>query len=415
MPLLMTSTSQGAAPTVLKAGATTFHVIGTAHVSARSVAQVEALIAELRPDLVCVELCPARWKSLGSDAPFADLDVGKVIGDGRALPFLASLVLTAYQRRIGASLGVLPGAELLAAVKTAREVGADVALIDRDVAITLKRTWANVSGKRRVQLLTSLFVGEKDDDTTLGGEITTESVEQLKEPKALSDMLSELARVMPEIKGPLVDERDLYLTSSMIDAAAHDASVPLAGARGEHVAPARTVVTVVGAAHVPGMTAAFEHPLTTSERAGLDRVAPKSLLRKALPWIGPLLFALAMFLHPVLAMHWVRVWSIPIAISSGLFTLFAGGHIVTIVASVVLAPVATLLPPLGAGRTVGLVQHAVTRASSRDRNQLLDDMQTWRGFRSNSIARIFAVSAAAGIGATLGATIATIWLAVALI
>ena len=284
------------------------------------------------------------------------------------------------------------------------------------MAITLKRTWANISGKRRVQLLTSLFVGEKHDgDTTLGGEITTESVEQLKEPKALSDMLAELARVMPEIKGPLVDERDQYLTSSMIDAAAHHPSVPVAFERGAQTAPAQTVVTVVGAAHVPGMTAAFEHPLNSGERANLDRIAPKSLLRKTLPWVAPLVFFSAMVLHRALAMHWLRVWSIPVAIVSALLTLLAGGHIATVLAAVVLAPIATLLPPIGAGRAVGLVQNVVTRSSPRDRNELLDDMQTWRGFRGNSIARTLAVTAAADIGAIIGAVFATIWIAIALL
>src|SRR5262249_14068403 len=35
---------------------TTYHVIGTAHVSQRSVDEVRAAIAEIRPEVVCVEL-----------------------------------------------------------------------------------------------------------------------------------------------------------------------------------------------------------------------------------------------------------------------------------------------------------------------------------------------------------------------
>ena len=42
--------------TVLTDGGTTYHVVGTAHVSERSVAEVREVIHRLKPDVVCVEL-----------------------------------------------------------------------------------------------------------------------------------------------------------------------------------------------------------------------------------------------------------------------------------------------------------------------------------------------------------------------
>src|SRR6185312_5235107 len=104
-----------------------------------------------------------------------------------------------------------------------------------------------------------------------GEGVTAETVENLKEPKALSEMLTELGKQVPEIKGPLVDERDQYLASKMRDA-------------GEGK---QTVVAVVGAAHVPGITAQLDRPI---DRAQLETVPPPSLWWRIGKWAVPLAF-----------------------------------------------------------------------------------------------------------------------------
>src|SRR5205814_6875734 len=104
------------------------------------------------PDVVCVELAKTRFGAPTNGRAFRDLDVFKVIREGRTLYLLAHLALASYQRRIGASLGVKPGAELLAAVEAARDKGLPVELIDRDINITLKRTWRNLGLWKRAML-----------------------------------------------------------------------------------------------------------------------------------------------------------------------------------------------------------------------------------------------------------------------
>jgi pheromone shutdown-related protein TraB len=250
----------------------TYYLVGTAHVSQRSVDEVKAVIDRVKPDVVCVELDQARHDALTKDSAFRDLDVFKVVREGKTLYLLAHLALASYQRRIGASLGVRPGAELLAAVRAARERGLPVELIDRDINITLKRTWKNLGLWKRSVLLSSLLVGWDDDGK--GDPITEESVEDLKEPKALSEMLTELSRAIPQVKGPLIDERDRYLASKTVDAG-----------RGK-----QRVVAVVGAAHVPGMKAHFGEPV---DRAELDKLPPPSLLWRAVKWLIPILFLAA--------------------------------------------------------------------------------------------------------------------------
>lgn len=119
-------------------------IVGTAHVSPRSVEEVTRVITRLVPDTVCVELDQARYEALVDDSRFRRLDLFQIIREKRVLFLLASLALSAYQRRIGERMGVRPGAELLAAVEAARSVGAELVLADRDIQATLKRTWRSL-------------------------------------------------------------------------------------------------------------------------------------------------------------------------------------------------------------------------------------------------------------------------------
>src|SRR5690606_31528412 len=132
-------------------------LIGTAHVSKRSVDEVRRVILEERPDTVCVELDAGRYKMLMDKSVWQKLDVFQVIRQKRVLFLLSSLALGAYQRRMGEKLGVSPGAELLAGVEAAEEVGAEVVLADRDVQATLKRTWANLSFWDKIQMSSGLI------------------------------------------------------------------------------------------------------------------------------------------------------------------------------------------------------------------------------------------------------------------
>jgi pheromone shutdown-related protein TraB len=381
--------------TTLEHEGTTYFVIGTAHVSQRSVDEVRHVIEEVKPDLVCVELCKPRYDALTKDSAFRDLDVFKVVREGKTLYLLAHLALSSYQRRIGASLGVKPGAELLAAVKTANEQGIPVELIDRDINITLKRTWANLGLWKRSMLLSSLMVGWETDDKNEA--VTEQTVEDLKEPKALSEMLTELGKAVPEVKGPLVDERDQYLSSKMTDAGSGK----------------RKVVAVVGAAHVPGMTQQIGKPI---DRASLDKLPPPSLLWQILKWGIPLVFIVA------LIWGWQRsdttslsemmlAWILPTSIGAGALTLIAGGSIFSVISALVVAPVAAIHPLLGTGMVVGVVEAWRRRPSVADCERLPDDVQSLRGFWRNPVTRILLIAVASGIGTAVGFWVGVGWVA----
>jgi pheromone shutdown-related protein TraB len=375
---------------------TTYYVIGTAHVSQKSVDDVRAVIDAVKPDVVAVELDKTRHEALTKDSAFRDLDVFKVVREGRTLYLLAHLALSSYQRRIGQSLGVKPGAELLAAVKLAENRNIPVALIDRDINITLKRTWKNLGLWKRSMLMSSLIFGFDDDDDE-GEAVTEKTVEDLKEPKALSEMLTELGRAVPQIKGPLIDERDQYLAHKAIEAGAGK----------------RKVVAVVGAAHVPGMKANWGQPI---DLAKLETVPGPSLVWRIIKWAVPILFLAA------LVWGWQRsstttftemmlAWILPTSIGAGSLTMLAGGSILSILTALVVAPVAAIHPLLGTGMVVGVVEAWRRKPNVADCERLPDDIQTLKGFWRNPVTRILLIAVASGIGTAVGFWVGVGWVA----
>lgn len=387
-----------ASVTELVHGGTTYYLVGTAHVSQRSVDEVRAVIAQIEPDVVCVELDKARHEALTKDSAFRDLDVFKVVREGRGLYLLAHLALSSYQRRIGATLGVKPGAELLAATEAAKARAIPVELIDRDINITLKRTWRNLGLWKRSQLLTSLVVGwEDDDDKEEAPRPIGEQIEELKEPEALSQMLAKLGAKVPEIKGPLIDERDQYLASRLVEAGAGK----------------KKVVAVVGAAHVPGMVPQIGQSI---DRAKLDAIPPPSLVWTIIKWLVPLLFIAAL----IYGWKWsesssfaelMLAWILPTSIGAGGLTLLAGGSPFSVLSALLVAPIAAIHPLLGTGMVVGVVEAWRRKPSVADCERLPEDIQSLRGFWKNPVTRILLIAVASGIGTAVGFWIGVGWVA----
>jgi pheromone shutdown protein TraB len=136
-------------------------VVGTAHVSADSVAEVEEVVAAEQPDVVAVELDEGRYRQLKGETP-DDLDAGDLLRGNTVFQFLAYWMLSYVQARLGERFDVTPGADMLAAVETAEEHGLDVALVDRDIQVTMQRFWRKLSGLEKLKLVGGLALGVTD-------------------------------------------------------------------------------------------------------------------------------------------------------------------------------------------------------------------------------------------------------------
>ncbi|UIO98993.1 TraB/GumN family protein [Halobaculum sp. CBA1158] len=136
-------------------------VVGTAHVSEASVREVEATVDEERPDVVAVELDEGRYRQMKGETP-DDLDAGDLLRGNTVFQFLAYWMLSYVQTRMGDRFDIEPGAELLAAVETAEDLGISVALVDRDIQTTIQRFWARLSLLEKLRMVGALAFGVTD-------------------------------------------------------------------------------------------------------------------------------------------------------------------------------------------------------------------------------------------------------------
>ena len=110
-------------------------------------------------------------------------------------------------------------------------------------------------------------------------------------------------------------------------------------------------------------------------------------------------------------LHLMLAWILPTSIAAGGGTLLAGGSLLATLCALVVSPFAALLPPLGTGMVVGVVEAAQRPPSVADRERLLDDLQSLRGARKNPVTRILVVALASGLGTVIGFWVGVGWVA----
>ena len=76
-------------------------------------------------------------------------------------------------RKIGVDVGVEPGAEMKAAIQEAEQRGIQVALVDRDIRLTLLRFWQSLGIFGKIKMFYALIISIAEVDNI--GEIDIES------------------------------------------------------------------------------------------------------------------------------------------------------------------------------------------------------------------------------------------------
>jgi pheromone shutdown-related protein TraB len=376
--------------TVVELEGKTVYVVGTAHVSKKSVEDVRAAVEAVRPDAVAIELCEPRYKGMRGKAAWRETNLFRVIKEKKATFLLAQLIMQSFYRRLGKKLETEPGAEMMAGADAAAECGARLELIDRRIDVTLKRVWRHLGFGQRCKLA-CLMVGAMFGDD----EISEEDVEQLKEGDQMAGMMEGMGKAFPQIKKRLIDERDVYLGEKL------------------RRVEGRRVVAVVGAGHVPGMVKAMheEHDL-----AELESLPPPGAWSKIWPWLIPVAVVALIawgFWHGGVqrGIDSVLIWTGVNAALAGLGALLALAHPLTILVAAVAAPFTSLNPTVAAGWVAGLAEAWLRPPKVGDFEKLPEDMETVGRFIRNPVVRILLVVVLTNLGSTLGTAVAIPWIA----
>lgn len=365
-------------------------LVGTAHVSKDSVREVQETIARVKPAVVAVELDENRRKALVDKKGFEETPITDLLRSGRSSFILAQTLLASYQRRMGAKEGVEPGAEMLAALVSAEAEGARVALVDRDIGITLRRAYGLMTMREKLRLTWELF------KSVLGAEDEQQlEVRDMLQEDVLSAMMAELALMAPTVASVLIHERDAYLAANI-----HEAS------KDGHV------VAVLGAGHLKGVEQHLRAPAAIPPKAPLEVVPRKRFpLGKVIGWalilsiVGFLLYGLYV---GITSGNFDKLLSNTLAYvlitgtSSAVGALLAGAHILSILTAFVAAPFTILHPTLAAGWFSGLVEARFRTPTVKDFHEV-SKLQSLREMWRNRLMRVLFVAAFTNIGAMIGA------------
>ncbi|MBU1648754.1 MAG: TraB/GumN family protein [Proteobacteria bacterium] len=361
----------------------TILLVGTAHISQESVALVQEVIQQERPDGVCIELDEKRYQALTEKKRWQALDLKQIIKDKQLSTLMVNLLMASYQKKLGKQLGVKPGAELLAAAQFAKEQNIPITLCDRDVRITLRRAWKSTSLFKKGYLLTTLFASLLDKT-----EISEEKLAELKQKDVLSELMGEMGEILPNVKKVLIDERDIYLSEKI------------------KATSGNRLVAVVGAGHVAGIQKLF----AIDNSRILDKIStipPISKGWKIAGWSFPLLIigsiiAIGLQKGGADAGSNLLYWTLANGIPSAIGGMIALAHPLTILGAFVAAPITSLTPVIGAGYVAAFIQVMMAPPLVKEFETVGDDMGSVHGWWKNKLLRVFLVFVLTGLGSSLG-------------
>lgn len=286
-------------------------IVGTAHVSQQSIDDVRAAIEEFHPDVVAVELDPARYAALKKKAQAPSVDDLLEVKNFNTL--LVQWLLAYLQRKIGVDVGVEPGAEMKAAIEESEQRNIPVALVDRDIRLTLLRFWKSLGIIEKIKMLYVLIVSIAELDN-----VETIDIESLKQQSVIDAVMEEFRKFSPNGARALIDERDAFIAHQIL------------GLKNQR--PDGRILAVVGAGHMQGISIYLDKPETLPPLDSLTR-EPVSF-----PWgkaVGFTVTFLFVFLLAAIAFSGVGLyvllyalffWVIIHGVLSAGFTLAVGGH-----------------------------------------------------------------------------------------
>ncbi len=362
-------------------------LVGTAHVSQNSVDEVRQVIEEESPDRICLELDKGRYDSKTKESSYANMDLVKVFKEGKTFLLLANTALASFQKKMGTQTGSAPGEEILGAGKIATEKGIPFSLCDREIQVTLKRAWAKSNLWNKAKLIGTLLSSAFDKE-----EFKPEELEELKKSDTLQEMMNELAKELPGAKEALIDERDRYLATNIMEA------------------PGHKKVAVIGAGHANGIIKTIgklEKGELSKDFSDISQAPRPSKAGKIAGWAVPIAIIAIVVVVGFMqgfdqGLKYFVIWACTNSLTTVLFSILSYAHPLNWLVSAIAAPIAVLNPAIGVGIITGIAEAKLRKPKVKDFETISDDISTFKGWFKNRVLHAFTVFFATSIGSILG-------------
>ena len=204
-------------------------IIGTSHIAKESLEEVENAIEEKNPDIIAIELDKSRLYSLfKKPGKIRFYDIKRVGVKG----FIFSIIGAWAEKKLGSMVGVAPGSEMKRAVILAKEKGIQIALIDQDIEITLKRFSKSLTWREKWNFIVDIFKGFFSRKKELGFEF---DLSKVPSKKVIKQLIEKVRQRYPNIYRVLIEERNLVMAEN------------LKKVMGRH--PDKKILAIIGAGH----------------------------------------------------------------------------------------------------------------------------------------------------------------------
>jgi pheromone shutdown-related protein TraB len=205
-------------------------IIGTSHIAKQSIRDIHQAFAEDTPDIVCVELDRARFIGLfqkqDRNITLKDLKVG---GFG----FMFMLIGRWLQKKLGAQVGIVPGADMKSAVILAKKHKTKLYLIDLPIQRTLYKLSKEVSLWEKFRLVGHIIfspLSKKNREFSKQFNLNKVPTDDL-----INTIISDMRFKFPKLFKVLLDDRNEYMAKQL-----------------KHISkanPDKKILAIIGAGH----------------------------------------------------------------------------------------------------------------------------------------------------------------------
>lgn len=183
-------------------------VIGTSHISIQSIKEVENAIKKEKPDIIALELDKKRLYALLHKTKLSIYDIKKLGIKG----FFLNLVGSYIEKKLGKIVNVAPGSEMKLAIKLAKKYRLNLALIDQDISITLKKLGSDITWKEKFRFIKEIIKSFifRDSDVKIKLDLT-----KVPSKKLINTLIKKVREDYPNLYRVLIEERNVIMAKNL--------------------------------------------------------------------------------------------------------------------------------------------------------------------------------------------------------
>tara|TARA_Y100000310_G_scaffold308996_1_gene352644 strand:+ start:342 stop:1028 length:687 start_codon:yes stop_codon:yes gene_type:complete len=215
-------------------------IIGTSHIAKQSMQEIEDAVSKEKPDIIAIELDKKRFialmhKKKGKEDRIRLRDIRRIGIKG----YLFSLIGGYIQKKLGKIVGVAPGSEMKKAVRLAKKNKLQIALIDQDIELTLKRFSKSFTWKEKWHIIEDIVKGLLFRKNAVKFDLA-----KVPDKEIVKKLMKQVKERYPNLYKVLVTERNRIMANNLFNIMKSH--------------PNKKILAVVGAGHAEDMMKIIE-------------------------------------------------------------------------------------------------------------------------------------------------------------